>query len=73
MKLFGMSKWAVDHEAHNALEYRRKQQVYVDKMLEDLKVRLAAGSQTPSIMGNLLRQGSLNDEEILLACYTGST
>ncbi|RAO67594.1 uncharacterized protein BHQ10_003606 [Talaromyces amestolkiae] len=32
---------------------------------------LTSGDQTPSIVGNIMRQGRLNDDEILLASYTG--
>ncbi|KAH8701134.1 putative cytochrome P450 phenylacetate 2-hydroxylase [Talaromyces proteolyticus] len=70
-KLLRIKKWAVDEKAQNALEYRRKQQVYIDKMLGDLKDRLASGDETPSILGNILRQGLLTNEEVLLASYTG--
>lgn len=71
-KLFGVKEWAFDEKAEKAREYRRMQQVYINKMLGDLKDRLASGDKTPSILGNILRQGLLNDEEVLLASYTGS-
>lgn len=71
-KLFGIKEWAFDEKAEKAREYRRTQQVYINKMLGDLKDRLASGDETPSILGNMLRQGLLNDEEVLLASYTGS-
>lgn len=48
------------------------QQVYINKMLGELKQRIEDGDQTPSILGNIIRQGLLKDEEILLASYTGS-
>lgn len=41
-------------------------------MLDGLRDRVASGDQTPSILGNILRQGLLKDEEVLLALYTGS-
>lgn len=41
-------------------------------MLNGLKERVANGDETPSILGNILRQGLLKDEEVLLASYTGS-
>lgn len=41
-------------------------------MLGGLKERIENGDQTPSILGNILRQGLLKDEEVLLASYTGS-
>ena len=71
-KLFRIEEWAVDEKADKAREYRKTQQVYVNKMLGDLKDRLVSGDETPSILGNILRQGLLNDEEVLLASYTGS-
>ena len=41
-------------------------------MVGALKDRVASGDDTPSILGNILRQGLLSDEETLLASYTGS-
>ena len=72
-KLFGMKKQAFDENAETAQKYRSTQQVYIKKMLGDLKDRLASSDETPSILGNIFRQGLLNDEEVLLASYTGST
>lgn len=72
-KLLGIPEWAYDEKEEKAREYRKMQQVYINKMLGDLKERVAAGDETPSILGNILRQGLLKDEEILLASYTGST
>lgn len=71
-RLFGIKEWAFDEKAEKAREYRRMQQSYINKMLGDLKDRIASGDETPSILGNMLRQGLLSDEEILLASYTGS-
>ena len=71
-KLFGIKEWAFDEKAEKAREYRTTQQVYMNKMLGDLKDRLASGDETPSILGNMLRQGLLSDEDLLLASYTGS-
>lgn len=71
-KLFGIKEWALDEKAEKAREYRRMQQAYINKMLGDLKDRIASGDETPSILGNMLRQGLLSDEEVLLASYTGS-
>ena len=71
-KIFGIEEWAFDEKAEKAREYRMTQQAYINKMLRDLKGRLASGDQTPSILGNILRQNLLNDEETLLAAYTGS-
>ena len=71
-KLFGIKEWAVDEEAEKAREYRSMQQAYINKMLGDLKDRIASGDETPSILGNIFRQGLLKDEEVLLASYTGS-
>lgn len=48
------------------------QQVYINKMLGGLKERIKNGDETPSILGNILRQGLLKEEEVLLASYTGS-
>lgn len=71
-KLFGSKEWASDEKEEKAHEYRRRQQDYVNKLLSDLKDRLASGDQTPSILGNILRQGLLKYDEVLLAAYTGS-
>ncbi|RYP25695.1 hypothetical protein DL768_011390 [Monosporascus sp. mg162] len=70
-KLFGVKEWAFDEKAEKAREYRAKQQSYIKKLLADLKDRIASGDQTPSILGNIFRQGLLSDEEVLLASYTG--
>ncbi|KAI9660600.1 MAG: hypothetical protein M1821_009952 [Bathelium mastoideum] len=70
-KLFGITEWTWDEKEEKAREYRRIQGVYVNEMLAGLKDRVASGDETPSIMGNIFRQGILNDEEILLAAYTG--
>lgn len=48
------------------------QQVYINKMVGGLKERIESGDETPSILGNILRQGLLKEEEVLLASYTGS-
>lgn len=48
------------------------QQVYINKMVGGLKERIENGDETPSILGNILRQGLLKEEEVLLASYTGS-
>lgn len=72
MTLLGFSTWAIDKEIYDAHEFRKKQHIYIDKMLRDLRDRLASGDQTPSIMGNIMRQALLNDEETSLASYTGS-
>jgi hypothetical protein len=71
-KSFGIKDWSFDEKEEKAREYRKTQQVYINKMLDGLKDRIASGDQTPSILGNILRQGLLKDEEILLASYTGS-
>ena len=70
--LLGIKEWTFDEKAKNAQEYRVTQQLYINKMLGGLKNRLASGDETPSILGNILRQGLLNNEEVLLASYTGS-
>ena len=72
-QIFGIKQWAFDENAVKAREYRSTQETYINTMVGDLKDRLASGDETPSILGNILRQGLLNDEEILLASYTGST
>ena len=69
--LFKIKEWAFDEKEEKAREYRRKQQAYINKMLGDLKGCIASGDETSSILGNILRQGLLKDEEILLASYTG--
>lgn len=71
-KVLGIKNWSYDEQEEKAREYRIKQQVYIQKMLGELKDRIEDGDQTPSIMGNIFRQGLLKDEEILLASYTGS-
>lgn len=71
-KLFGIKEWAVDEKAEKAREYRSMQQAYINRMLGELKDRIASGDKTPSILGNIFRQGLLKDEEVLLASYTGS-
>lgn len=71
-KLVGIKEWAVDEKAEKAREYRSMQQAYINKMLGELKDRIASGDKTPSILGNIFRQGLLKDEEVLLASYTGS-
>jgi phenylacetate 2-hydroxylase len=65
-------KGSFDEKEEKAREYRRRQQSYIDKMLGELKKRMASGDETPSILGNIFRQGLLSDEEVLLASYTGS-
>lgn len=70
-KLFGIKEWASNEKAEKAREYRKLQQGYIHKMIGDLKDRIASGDETPSILGNILRQGLLSEEEVLLASYTG--
>lgn len=71
-KLFGIKEWASDDKAEKARQYRSKQQAYINKLLDDLKDRVESGDETPSILGNIFRQGLLSYEEVLLASYTGS-
>lgn len=71
-KVLGIKDWSFDEKEEKARYYRRRQQVYIQKMLGGLKERIANGDETPSILGNILRQGLLKDEEVLLASYTGS-
>jgi phenylacetate 2-hydroxylase len=71
-KSLGIRNWSYDEKEEKAREYRKKQQVYIDKMVGSLKERIKQGDQTPSILGNILRQGLLKEEEVLLASYTGS-
>lgn len=68
----GISSWGVDEKEELARTYRKKQQVYINKMLDGLRERIESGDQTPSILGNIFRQDLLKDEEVLLASYTGS-
>ncbi|KAF5139474.1 Phenylacetate 2-hydroxylase [Metarhizium anisopliae] len=70
-KTLGIKSWSYDEKEEKAREYRRTQQVYINKMLGELKQRIEDGDQTPSILGNILRQGLLKEEEVLLASYTG--
>lgn len=71
-KALGIKSWSFDEKEENAREYRKMQQVYINKMLGGLKERIENGDETPSILGNILRQGLLKEEEVLLASYTGS-
>lgn len=71
-KIFRIKEWAVDEKMEKAREYRSMQQLYIHKMVGDLKDRIAAGDETPSILGNILRQKLLTEEMVLLASYTGS-
>jgi phenylacetate 2-hydroxylase len=71
-RILGIQTWAHDEKTEKAREFRRLQQSYISKMIGDLKARVAAGDQTPSILGNIFREGTLKEEEILLAAYTGS-
>ncbi|KAJ5754224.1 cytochrome P450 phenylacetate 2-hydroxylase [Penicillium manginii] len=70
-RILGIQTWAHDEKTEKAREFRRLQQSYISKMIGDLKARVAAGDQTPSILGNIFREGTLKEEEILLAAYTG--
>lgn len=71
-KLLNIKDWSFDEKEEKAREYRRTQQVYINKMVGDLKNRIQSGDETPSFLGNILRQGTLKEEEVLLASYTGS-
>ena len=71
-KLFDRKEWAFDEMTAKARECPSLQQKYINRLLRDLKNRLASGDKTPCIQGNILRQGILNDEEVLLVSYTGS-
>lgn len=71
-KALGIKSWSFDEKEENAREYRKMQQVYINKMLGGLKERIENGDETPSILGNILRQSLLKEEEVLLASYTGS-
>lgn len=71
-KTLGIKDWSFDAKEEAARDYRRRQQVYINEMLDGLRQRIADGDETPSILGNILRQGLLKDEEVLLASYTGS-
>lgn len=70
-KLVG-SEATGDPKEAAAREYRRLQQVYINDLIAGLKGRIEDGDETPSILGNIMRSGTLKDEEILLASYTGS-
>jgi hypothetical protein len=71
-KLLGIKNWSFDKKEEKAREYRKRQQGYIKRLLGELKECLENGDETPSIMDNILRQGLLNEEEILLASNTGS-
>ncbi|KAJ5510162.1 hypothetical protein N7453_002265 [Penicillium expansum] len=70
-RILGIKSWALDEKAEKAREYRSLQQEYINQMLGSLKDRIAAGDKTPSILGNILRQNLLTEEEVHLASYTG--
>ncbi|KAJ4355171.1 hypothetical protein N0V95_003194 [Ascochyta clinopodiicola] len=70
-KSLGVKSWTFDEKEEKAREYRQKQQGYIGKMIKDLRQRVDDGDQTPSILGNIMRQNLLKDEEVLLASYTG--
>jgi hypothetical protein len=71
-KTFGIASWSCDEAEDRARGYRKKQGVYMTKLLGGLRADIEAGTAPPSIMGNILRKNLLNDTEILLASYTGS-
>lgn len=71
-KVFGIKSWSFDEKEEAAREYRKMQQIYINKMLEGLQERVKNDDQIPSILGNILRQNLLKQEEVLLASYTGS-
>ncbi|PIA93466.1 3-hydroxyphenylacetate 6-hydroxylase [Cercospora beticola] len=70
-KTLGIESWSCDEAEDRARGYRRKQGVYIDKLLHDLKADIEAGTAPPSIMGNILKKNLLDDTQILLASYTG--
>lgn len=70
-RVLNIPQLAHDDKAANARTYRNLQQDYIHNMLADLKNRISSGDTTPSILGNIFRQGLLKDEEVLLASYTG--
>ncbi|KAL2279970.1 hypothetical protein FJTKL_13107 [Diaporthe vaccinii] len=70
-KALGIKSWSFDEKEEKAREYRKLQQVYINKMVGGLKERIEDGDETPSILGNILRQGLLKEEDVLLASYTG--
>ncbi|KAL1872719.1 hypothetical protein Daus18300_004265 [Diaporthe australafricana] len=70
-KALGIKKWSVEEREETAREYRKKQQIYINKMIGDLKERIENGDEAPSILGNILRKRLLKEDEVLLASYTG--
>lgn len=70
-RALGIKSWLFDEREEKAREERRTQQAYIQKLLGELKGRLAEGDQTPSILGNILRKGLLSEDDVLLASYTG--
>ncbi|PTU19915.1 hypothetical protein P175DRAFT_0439613 [Aspergillus ochraceoroseus IBT 24754] len=70
-RILGIKSWALDKKAEKTSEYRNLQQEYLNKMMGNLKDRISAGDETPSILGNILRQNLLTEEEVHLASYTG--
>lgn len=68
---FGI-RYGRNEKEEAAKEYRRLQQIYINDLLANLRIRINNGDETPSILGNIMRSGNIKDEEILLASYTGS-
>lgn len=56
----------------SANEYRHRRDVYMDKLLDMLKKRIANGIDKPCITGNILKdpEAKLNDAEIKSICLT---
>ncbi|KAF2862819.1 putative P450 monooxygenase [Piedraia hortae CBS 480.64] len=55
-----------------ALEYKRRRADYMYKLLNMLKKRIAEGTDTPCITGNVLKDpdAKLNDAEVMSICLT---
>lgn len=54
------------------LEYKERRKAYMNKLLDMLKQRIAAGTDKPCITGNILKdpEAKLNDAEIMSICLT---
>lgn len=68
----GLKHLAFDKEMAEAAEYDAQQADYLPRLVNDLRNRMVAGDDTACILGNILRQGLLNEDELLSISKTGS-
>ncbi|KAJ1323214.1 3-hydroxyphenylacetate 6-hydroxylase [Microdochium nivale] len=67
----GLKQLAFDKEMAEAAEYDAQQADYLPRLVNDLRNRMVAGDDTACILGNILRQGLLNEDELLSISKTG--